>query len=144
MRIMGLDYGDKTVGVAISDPLGFTAQNLETITRKQANKLRKTYARIEELAQQYEVERFVVGLPLLMDGEEGERARLCREFAQDLERRTAIPVEMYDERLTTASAHRVLDEAGIDKRDRKQYLDGIAATYILQGYLDSRPKTTEA
>ena len=136
MRIMGLDVGSKTVGIAVSDPLGITAQNLETVSRKQENKLRKTYARIEELALEYEVSLFVIGLPLHMDGSEGERARLSREFGENLSRRTGIEVVYQDERLTTVAADRILEEAGIRNEDRKQYIDGIAATYILQTYMD--------
>ena len=143
MRILGLDYGSKTVGVAVSDPLGITAQNLEVITRKQENKLRKTYARIEELAREYDVGLFVVGLPLHMSGDEGERARLAREFAENLERRTGIPVKMQDERLSTVSADRILEEAGVRKENRKEYVDGIAASYILQAYMDANSGVTK-
>ena len=143
MRIMGLDYGSKTVGVAVSDPLSVTAQNLETITRKQENKLRQTYARIEELATEYEVSLFVIGLPIGMDGIEGERAAAAREFGANLGRRTGIDVHYQDERLTTVSADRILEEAGVRKENRKQYIDGIAATYILQAYLDTVKGTIE-
>lgn len=136
MRIMGLDFGSKTVGVAVSDPLGLTAQSLEIVRRKSENKLRQTYARIEELAAQYEVERFVVGLPKNMNATEGERAEKSRAFADTLFRRTGIEVVMWDERLTTVAADRTMMEAGIRREDRKEYVDAIAASYILQGYLD--------
>ena len=136
MRIMGLDFGSKTVGVAVSDPLMITAQGIEVINRKQENKLRQTYARIEELAQEYEVERFVVGLPLHMNATEGERAEKSREFAQNLERRTGIQVVMWDERLSTVSADRILKEAGIGQKHRKEHVDAIAASFILQSYMD--------
>ena len=136
MRIMGLDFGAKTVGVAVSDPLGITAQNIEVIRRTSENKLRKTYARIEELAVQYEVERFVVGLPKHMNDTEGERAQKSREFAENLERRSGIPVVLWDERLSTVQADRVLEESGVRKENRKEYIDGIAATFILQSYMD--------
>ncbi|MCR4691348.1 MAG: Holliday junction resolvase RuvX [Lachnospiraceae bacterium] len=136
MRIMGLDFGAKTVGVAVSDPLGITAQNIEVIRRKSENKLRQTLARIEELAVEYEVERFVVGLPKHMDASEGERAEKSRAFAADLERRSGLPVVLWDERLTTVAADRILEEAGVDKRKRKESIDGIAASFILQGYMD--------
>jgi len=136
MRIMGLDFGSKTVGVAVSDPLGLTAQSLEIIRRKSENKLRQTYARIEELAAQYEVEKFVVGLPKNMNATEGERAENSRAFADALFRRTGIEVVMWDERLTTVAADRTMMEAGIRREDRKEYVDAIAASYILQGYLD--------
>ena len=143
MRIMGLDYGSKTVGVAVSDPLSVTAQNLETITRKQENKLRQTYARLEQLATEYEVSLFVIGLPIGMDGIEGERAIAAREFGENLNRRTGIPVHYQDERLTTVSADRILEEAGVRRENRKQYIDGIAATYILQTYLDTVKGTVQ-
>ena len=136
MRIMGLDFGSKTVGVAVSDPLGLTAQSLEIVRRKSENKLRQTYARIEELAAQYEVEKFVVGLPKNMNATEGERAETSRAFADALFRRTGIEVVMWDERLTTVAADRTMMEAGIRREDRQEYVDAIAASYILQGYLD--------
>lgn len=137
MRVMGLDYGSKTVGVAISDPLGITAQGIETITRKEENKLRKTLARIEELVKEYEVETIVLGLPKNMNNTMGERAEKSMEFKAMLERRIGVPVILWDERLTTASAERTLMESGVRREDRKKYLDKIAAVFILQGYLDS-------
>lgn len=136
MRIMGLDVGSKTVGVAVSDPLLLTAQSLEIVRRKSENKLRQTYARIEELAQEYEVHRFVVGLPKNMNATEGERAGKSREFADALFRRTGIEVVLWDERLTTVAADKTMIEAGIRRENRKDYVDAIAASYILQGYLD--------
>ncbi len=136
MRIMGLDFGAKTVGVAVSDPLMITAQGIEVIHRKQENKLRQTYARIEELAQEYEVERFVVGLPMHMNAAEGERAEKSRDFARNLERRTGVPVVMWDERLSTVSADRILEEAGVRREHRKEHIDAIAASFILQSYMD--------
>ena len=137
MRVMGLDYGSKTVGVAISDPLGITAQGIETITRKEENKLRKTLARIEELVKEYEVETIVLGLPKNMNNTMGERAEKSLELKEMLERRIGIPVVMWDERLTTLSAERTLMESGVRREDRKKYVDKIAAVFILQGYLDS-------
>lgn len=137
MRILGLDYGSKTVGVAVSDPLGLTAQRLETIWRKQENKLRKTLARIEELAAQYEAETIVVGLPKNMNNTLGERAEKSLEFKEMLERRTGLPVVMWDERLTTMEAERALMEGGVRRENRKEHLDSMAAALILQGYLDS-------
>jgi len=136
MRYLGLDYGSKTVGVALSDPFGWTAQALETITRKEENKLRKTYARIEELIKEYEVSKVVVGLPKNMDDTEGERALLARDFAANIHRRTGIEIVMWDERLTTVAADEVLSEAGVKKENRKAVIDKIAAAFILQGYLD--------
>lgn len=137
MRIMGLDYGSKTVGVAISDPLGITAQAIETICRKDENKLRKTCARIEELIKEYQVERIVLGLPKHMNNDIGNRAEKSIEFGQMLERRTGLEVVMWDERLTTVEAERTLIENKVRREDRKKYIDKIAAVFILQGYLDS-------
>lgn len=137
MRILGLDYGSKTVGVAVSDPLGLTAQKVETIWRKQENKLRRTLARIEELIAEYEVEKIVLGFPKNMSNTVGERAEKALEFGEMLKKRTGLEVIMWDERLTTVEADRTLIEAGVRRENRKQYLDGIAAVFILQGYLDS-------
>lgn len=138
MRIMGLDFGSKTVGVAISDPLFITAQGIEIIRRKDENKLRKTLARIEELIIQYEVEEIVLGFPKNMNDTIGERAQLSLEFKDKLGRRTGLPVTMWDERLTTVAADRAMMEARIRREDRKEYVDKIAAVFILQGYLDYR------
>lgn len=137
MRIMGLDYGSKTVGVAISDPLGTTAQGIETITRKDENKLRKSCARIEALIEEYQVEKIVIGLPKHMNNDIGIRAEKSMEFAEMLKRRTGLEVQMWDERLTTMEAERTLIESNIRREDRKKYIDKIAAVFILQGYLDS-------
>ena len=137
---MGLDYGSKTVGVAISDELLLTAQGKEIIRRKEENKLRRTLARIEELIQEYGVEKVVVGLPLNMDESVSERSQLCLEFKDKIERRTGIPVDMLDERLTTVEADEIMDEAGIKGKKRKEYVDMIAAQIILQDYLDNRLK----
>ena len=137
MRIMGLDYGTKTVGVAISDPLGITAQAVETIERKTENKLRQTLARIKELVDEYQAEQIVLGYPKNMNNTVGERAEKALEFKEMLEKRTGLPVIMWDERLTTVEADRTLMEAGVRRENRKQYLDGLAAVFILQGYLDS-------
>ena len=136
MRIIGLDYGTKTVGVAVSGSLGITAQAVETITRKEENKLRQTLARIEALIDEYNVEEIVVGLPKNMNNTIGERAEACRDFADKLERRTGLPVIMWDERLTTVSADNVLKECGVRRENRKAVVDKIAAVFILQGYLD--------
>lgn len=137
MRIMGLDYGEKTVGVAVSDPLGLTAQGIETIFRKEENKLRKTCARIEELIREYGVERIVLGLPKHMNNDIGNRAEQSLEFGEMLKRRTGLEVVMWDERLTTVEAERTLIENKVRREDRKKYIDKIAAVFILQGYLDS-------
>lgn len=140
MRILGLDYGSKTVGVAVSDPLGLTAQRLDTIWRKQENKLRQTLASIEALTKEYDVERIVVGYPKNMNNTVGERAEKALEFGEMLKRRTGLEVVMWDERLTTVEADRTLMEVGVRRENRKQYLDGLAAVFILQGYLDSLTK----
>lgn len=137
MRIMGLDFGSKTVGVAVSDPLLITAQGVEIIRRKEENKLRQTHARIEELILQYGVAAIVLGLPKNMNATEGERVEKTMEFKANLERRTGLPVFMWDERLTTVAADRAMMEAGIRRENRKDYVDMIAASFILQGYLDS-------
>lgn len=137
MRIMGLDYGSKTVGVALSDPLGLTAQAIETIERKSENKLRKTLARIDALIFEYKVDKIVLGLPLNMDDTLGERAEKSLEFKKTLEKRTNLPVIMQDERLSTFEAKEVLKKMGVKVSDQKKYVDKIAATFILQDYLDS-------
>ena len=136
MRIMGLDYGAKTMGVAISDALQITAQGIEIIRRERENKLRRTLARIEELLVAYDVEKIVLGLPKHMNGSEGERAQKSLALKETLERRTGLPVVMWDERLTTVSADKAMIEAGIRRENRKEYTDKIAAALILQGYLD--------
>ncbi len=136
MRIMGLDFGSITVGVAISDPLLITAQGITTIRRKGENKLRQTLAQIEALIEEYEVSEIVLGNPKHMNANEGERSRLSMEFKEMLERRTGLPVILWDERLTTAAAEKTLIEANVRREHRKEYVDKIAAVFILQGYLD--------
>lgn len=137
MKIMGLDYGTKTVGVAISDALGFTAQGIETIQRKEENKLRRTLARIEALIAEYNVGKIVLGFPKHMNNDIGERAEKSLEFRDMLLRRTGLEVIMWDERLTTVEAERTLIESNVRRENRKKYIDKIAAVFILQGYLDS-------
>ncbi len=136
MRIMGLDYGSKTVGVAISDPLHITAQGVEVIWREKENHLRKTLARIEELIDEYDVGLIVLGYPLNMDDSRGPRAEASEALADSLTRRTGLEVILWDERLTTIEADEILMEARIHWEDRKKYVDKIAATLILQSYLD--------
>lgn len=136
IRMMGLDFGSKTVGVAISDALGLMAHPRETIVRKEANKLRRTLARIEELVQENQIETIVLGLPLHMSGEEGERALLTYEFRDKLIQRIGVPVVMWDERLTTVEAMERLDEQQVRRSEQKLYVDQIAAAFILQGYMD--------
>ena len=143
IRIMGLDFGSKTVGVAVSDPLGITAQGIEIVRRTSENKLRKTLARIEELVAEYEVTEIVLGFPKNMNNTIGERAEKSLAFKEMLERRTGLPVVMWDERLTTVAANRTLIEGGVRRENRKDYVDMLAAVYILQGYLDSRERTSK-
>ena len=136
MRIIGLDFGSKTVGVAVSDELLITAQGIEIVRRKSENKLRQTLARIEELLKEYNVEKIVLGFPKNMNNSEGERCEKTLEFKEMLERRTGLTVELWDERLTTVAADNLMVEAGIRRENRKEYVDQIAASFILQGYLD--------
>ena len=143
MRIMGLDFGSKTVGVAISDPLLSTAQGITIIRRKEENKLRQTLAQIEELIQEYEVTEIVLGNPKNMNDTLGDRSKLSEEFKEKLERRTGLPVVLWDERLTTVAADKAMMEAGIRREHRKEHVDRIAATFILQGYLDYRKNMEE-
>lgn len=136
MRIMGLDFGSKTVGVAISDPLLITAQGIEIIRRNDEDKLRQTLARIEALILEYEVSEIVLGYPKNMNDTLGERAEKTEVFKEKLERRTGLRVSLWDERLTTVAADKAMIEAGIRRENRKNYVDQIAAVFILQGYLD--------
>lgn len=135
-RIMGLDYGSVTVGVAISDALGLTAQGIEVIRRKQENKLRQTLARIEELISEYEIEKIVLGYPKHLNNTVGERAIKSEEFAEKLRQRTGLEVILWDERLTTVAAHQVLDQGGLNHQEKALVVDKLAAVLILQGYLD--------
>ncbi len=136
MRILGLYFGSKTVGVAVSDGLLLTAQGVETIERKDENKLRKTCARIEELIAEYEITEIVLGLPKNMNNTEGERVEKTKAFGEMLERRTGLPVHYWDERLTTVAAEQILIESGVRRENRKAVIDKVAAGLILQGYLD--------
>ena len=138
MRIMGLDYGSKTIGVAVSDPLGLTAQGVEIIRREEENKLRKSLRRVEELVKEYEVEEIVLGFPKNMNNTIGERAEKSLQLKETLERRLGLPVVMWDERLTTVEANRTLMETGVRRENRGKYVDMIAAVFILQGYLDAK------
>ena len=137
MRVIGLDYGSKTVGVALSDELMLTAQPLTTIHRDRPTKLRQTLAQIEQIIEQYDVDRIVVGWPKKLDNEEGERCEKTKEFVDMLENRTGLEIIYQDERLTTAQADGVLEQGGIRKDKRKQYIDKMAASLILQNYLDT-------
>ena len=138
MRVMGLDYGSKTIGVAISDPLGLTAQGIEIIRREEENKLRKSLRRIEELIKEYQVEEIVLGFPKNMNNTIGERAEKSLQLKETLERRCKIPVIMWDERLTSVEANLTLMESIVRRENRSKYVDMIAAVFILQGYLDSK------
>ena len=133
MRLMGLDYGN---GVALSDELGMTAYPLEVIKRKDSNKLRKTFARIEEIAREYKVDKIIIGLPLNMDDSESEISKTVIDFSENIKRRTGLPVELWDERLSTLEATDILKEAGIKVQDRKTYIDKIAASFILRRYME--------
>ncbi len=137
MRIMGLDFGSRTVGVAVSDPLFLTAQGVEIIRRKSPDKLRQTLARIETLITEYGVDRIVLGYPKNMNNTEGERCEKTQEFRAMLERRTGLPVILWDERLTTVMAGQAMMEGGIRRENRREYVDKLAAVLILQNYLDA-------
>lgn len=137
MRLIGLDYGTKTVGVALSDPLGVTAQPIETITRKSPNKLRKTLARIETLIAENEVEKIILGYPKNMNNTVGDRAEDAVLFKEKLERRTGLPVVLWDERLTTMESERILMSGGVRRENRKAVIDQLAASIILQSYMDA-------
>jgi putative Holliday junction resolvase len=142
VRILGLDFGSKTVGVAVSDELLLTAQGLEIINRQSSNKLRQTLARIEQIISEYGVDRIVLGYPKNMNNTEGERCEKTKEFKEMLERRTGLEVILWDERLTTVSADRLMMETGVRRENRKKYVDEIAAVFILQGYLDMLSNTS--
>ena len=137
MRIMGLDFGSKTVGVAVSDELGLTATGIEIVRRDSPNKLRKTLARIEALINAYNVDKIVLGYPVMLDGSEGERVEKTKEFATMLHRRTDLEIIFQDERLTTVEAYEIMDLAGIKREDRYKYVDQVAAQVILEDYLNS-------
>ena len=135
MTIMGLDLGSKTCGVAITDALGLTAQGLEVIRRKEENKLRQTLARITELVEEYKVEKIVLGYPKNMDGSVSKRCELSKEFAKKLTARTGKEVILWDERLTTVSAHEIMIEAGLKREEREEIVDKVAAVLILEDYM---------
>lgn len=138
MRLMGLDFGSKTVGVAVSDELKMTATGVEIVRRESPNKLRRTLARIGELLKEYDVNTVILGYPVMLDGSEGERVEKTKEFAQMLERRNGVQIIFQDERLTTVEAYEIMDQMGIKKDDRYKYVDMLAAKFILEDYLNSR------
>ena len=137
-RYLGLDFGSKTVGVAISDPLLMSASGLEIIRRDRESKIRKTLSRIDEIIKEYDVDEIVLGLPMNMDDTEGERCRKTREFGENLERRTGLKVNYFDERLSSFEAHEILDECGIKSIKHKEFVDEVAAMVILQGFLEEK------
>lgn len=136
MRLLGLDFGSKTVGVAVSDALGLTATGVEIIRRKSPNKLRQTLARVEELIEEYDIDKIILGYPVMLDGSEGERVEKTKEFATMLERRTGKEIIFQDERLTTVEAYEIMDLMNIKKEDRYNYVDMVAAKVILEDYLN--------
>lgn len=138
MRILGLDLGSKTCGVAITDALMLTAQGLEVIRRKEENKYRKTLARIEEIIKEFEVEEIVLGYPKNLDGSISERCKKTEEFSSLLQRRTGLKVILHDERLTSEAAHELMIEAGVSREERAKVIDKVAATLILEDYLNNR------
>lgn len=135
-RIMGLDYGSKTIGVAISDSLGLTAQPFETIERNKENKLRRSLAKIAKIVEEKNIKKIVVGLPVNMNGKSGKRVSLTLEFVEKLKQRVDVPIIMQDERLTTVEADEILDESGVKKENRKQFIDMVAAGIILREYME--------
>lgn len=134
MRLMGLDIGDRTIGVAVSDPLGWTAQGVTTIRRKS---LEYDLTQLESLVRDYQAEAFVLGLPLNMNGTAGEAVDKIKSMAQELEAKFSLPIYYQDERLSTVSAHRALIEGDVSRRGRKKVVDKLAAVFILQTYLDN-------
>ncbi|HZI12039.1 MAG TPA: Holliday junction resolvase RuvX [Myxococcus sp.] len=141
MRTMGLDVGTKTIGVAVSDGLGLTAQGVTTVRR---TSLKADLAALTALAREHEVERVVVGLPLNMDGSEGPRAEASRKFADTVSQALGVPVEFWDERLSTVAATRTLLEADVSRARRREVIDQVAAQFILQGWLDAhRPADSD-
>lgn len=137
MRILGLDYGSKTVGVAVSDPFGWTAQGVETINRKDENNLKSTIVRLREIINEYNIDKIVLGLPKNMNNTLGERVDKTLYFKQRLEKELDKPVITWDEILSTMGARRTLLEADISRKKQKKVIDKMAAVFILQGYLDA-------
>jgi putative Holliday junction resolvase len=136
-RILGLDYGERTIGVAVSDEMGWTAQGVETIRRESKE---KDLARLREIIAHYAVGEIVVGLPKNMNGTIGPRGEACQAFATMLGQKTGLPVHLWDERLTTMAAERMLIAADVSRQKRKKVIDKMAATLILQGYLDAKSR----
>ncbi|MDR1704586.1 MAG: Holliday junction resolvase RuvX [Clostridiales bacterium] len=143
MRIMGLDYGDRTIGVAVSDPLGYTAQGLCVMRHEGGKSLKQRVRELADLVREREIGAVVLGYPKMMNNTEGEQCRKTLDFKRKLEAALGlgrVPVYLADERLTTASANRVLTEGGLSRRERGKYVDSVAAALILQAYLDYNKK----
>lgn len=140
MRILALDFGQKNIGVAISDPFGWSAQGLETIRRKQETDIKESIQKIANLVEQYQVQKIVIGFPKNMNNTCGERAEKTLLFKSKLEKSFSIPIILWDERLSSAGAERILLEADVNRKKRKTLIDKMAAVFILQGYLDSISK----
>ena len=143
MRILGLDFGSKTVGVSLSDPFGWTAQGVETIRRKQEENIKPSIARIVELCTENQVKLIILGFPKNMNNTIGERCEKTIKFQKKLEKATGLKVELWDERLSTVAAESLLLEADLSRQKRKTVIDKMAAVYILQGYLDSKPQSIQ-
>ncbi len=143
MKIMGLDFGSKTCGVAMSDSLLMTSQPVEIIRRSREGQIRKTLSRIEDLIKENDVRLIVLGLPLNMNDTEGTRAKASLDFGDHISRRTGLPVVMSDERLTTEESYEIMDRMGIRREDRGKYVDMIAANVILQEYMENHRSELE-
>ncbi len=141
MRILGLDFGQKTIGVAVSDPFGWTAQGVEIIRRDKEESVNKSVERIGQIIKEYGVEKIVLGYPKNMNNTVGERGEKTEAFKKKLEKSFDIEVILWDERLSTVGAERTLLEADLSRKKRKNVIDKMAAVFILQGYLDSNSKT---
>ncbi|OAA82681.1 Holliday junction resolvase RuvX [Clostridium ljungdahlii] len=137
MRILGLDIGDRTIGVALSDPLGITAQGITTVRRKNQE---KDIEELKSICEKYGVELIVSGLPKNMNGTLGPQSEKVLSFCKVIEQSIKVPIKMWDERLTTVAAHRAMIEGDLSRAKRKKIVDKMAAIYILQGYLDSISK----
>lgn len=137
MRVLGLDFGQKTIGVAVSDPFGWTAQGIEIIKRNQETNLKDSIARIGEIIKEYNVEKIVLGYPKNMNNTIGERGEKTEAFKKKLEKAFNLPVILWDERLSTVGAERTLLEADLSRKKRKNVIDKMAAVFILQGFLNS-------
>lgn len=140
MRVLGLDFGMKTIGVAVSDPFGWTAQGIEIIRRQEENNLKKSIERLKAICKEYQIEYIVLGYPKNMNNTLGERVEKTEQFKKRLEKELGLEVKLWDERLSTVGAERSLLEADLSRAKRKQVIDKMAAVFILQGYLDSMSK----